>query len=366
MLETVLCVDIGTTSLKAGLISAHGEVVFLCKKYFYDYTNRFVAVKWIHALKSALTSFYRKKISDVKITAISISGNGPTVVSCGGLTLRWNEEFPYNKALTGTSLFLPKILAYRDNFPNEFSRTKYLFSGPEYFIYELTGNAITLLPEQRFAAAYWNDDILKSDGIEIPPEKMPPFLTMGNECGRLTQQSADFLGLEAHIPVFSAGPDFVAALIGTNTLASGKLCDRCGSSEGLNFCIDKFVLSDSLRTLPSSIPDLWNVSFLIPGSSKMKSDKRLALIKTGIEKLKKLAYDNDIDFPEYFTVTGGQAKDKKLLYEKAAAVGMEIHVCNCEDSELLGDAVVAYYGLKKYSSLQDAANNIIKVKKIIK
>lgn len=365
MLETVLCVDIGTTSLKAGLISADGEVVFLCKKYFYDHTSRFVAVKWMHALKSALNSFYSKNI-ETKIIGISVSGNGPTVVSSGGLTLRWNEDFPYNKELTGTSLFLPKLLAYKENFPKEFYRTQYLFSGPEYFIYELTGNAITLLPEARFEAAYWNNALLNTKGVEIPPEKMPPFIGLGDECGKLNTQSADFLGLEEGIPVFGAGPDFVAALIGTNTLSSGKLCDRCGSSEGLNFCIDKFVQGEGLRTLPSAITGLWNVSFLIPGSSKMKTDKRLSLIKTGIEKLRKLSSENDITFPEYFTVTGGQAKDKKLLYEKAHELGMKIHVCNCEDSELLGDAVTAYYGLKKYSSLQDAANHIIKVKKIIK
>ena len=40
------------------------------------------------------------------------------------------------------------------------------------------------------------------------------------------------LNLESGIPVYCGGPDFVAALIGTDTLQKGAICDRCGSSEG--------------------------------------------------------------------------------------------------------------------------------------
>lgn len=360
MTEYVLSVDIGTTSLKAGVISAEGEVVFNFKKSFFDINNRFVAVKWLPALKAAVKAFQNHTNKSIKISALSISGNGPTVVSSGGLTVRWNENYDIDPAITGPSLFLPKLLAFKNNYPKEFNRTQYLFSGPEYFVYELTGKAITLLPEQRFIPAYWDDDVLSKPDVQIPAEKLPVFVAPGELCGNLTTATADFLGLEKGLPVFCGGPDFVVALIGTNTLHSNAICDRCGSSEGLNFCVENRLTSSETRTLPSVISTLWNVSYLIPGSSRLKENERLQKVCKGIKILKDLAAANGLEFPEQIMVTGGQSKNQAYLQHKADALGMDVVVSNCNDAELVGDACVAFYGLGKYSSIKDAASKIVK------
>lgn len=360
MTEYVLSVDIGTTSLKAGVISDTGEVVFVCKKSFFDKNSRFVAVKWLQALKSCIRAFENHLKKSIKISAISISGNGPTVVSCGGLTIRWNDNYKVDPARTGVSLFLPKLIAFKELYPKEYNRTQYLFSGPEYFVYELTGNAITLLPEQRFIPAYWNDDVLKSAEVSIPSQKLPPFVEPGKECGRLLKNTAEFLNLESGIPVYCGGPDFVAALIGTDTLQKGAICDRCGSSEGLNFCVNKWFLNESTRTLPSVISDLWNVSYLIPNSSRLKENERLQKVAEGIKILRTLAKENNLDFPDRIFVTGGQSKNKAYLQQKATALQMKVMVSNCNDAELVGDACVAFYGLGKFDSIKAAADSIVK------
>lgn len=360
MTEYVLSVDIGTTSLKAGVISAEGEVVFVCKKSFFDKNSRFVAVKWLQALKSCLKIFENQSKNKIKISAISISGNGPTIVSSGGLTLRWNENYAVDPARTGPSLFIPKLIAFKDLFPKEYNRTQYLFSGPEYFIYELTGNAYTLLPEQRFIPAYWSQEALEKPEVNIAFEKLPPFVEPGFNCGGLLNNIADFLKLDAGIPVFCGGPDFVAALIGTNTLHSGSVCDRCGSSEGLNFCVEPRITSENTRTLPSVMSDLWNVSYLIPKSSKLKENERLQKVLQGITILKSLAQANSIQFPDQIMVTGGQSKAESYLQQKANILGMKIVVSNCNDAELIGDACVAFYGMGKFASIKDAAQAIVK------
>lgn len=360
MTDYVLSVDIGTTSLKAGIISAEGEVVFVCKKSFFGKNSRFVADKWLPSLRACIRSFEKQNKTNLKISAISISGNGPTVVSCGGLTVRWDEKYYVDPKRTGPSLFLPKLIAFKELFPYEFNCTPYMFSGPEYFIYKLTGVAVTLLPEQRFVPAYWTDEVLKRLDVNIPLWKLPPFIEPGKECGQLNKYAAEYLKLEEGIPVFCAGPDFVAALIGTNTLHTGAICDRCGSSEGLNFCVDKHFVSEKTRTLPSVISDLWNVSYLIPGSSKLKEKERLHNVQEGIKILKELAAKNNICFPDQVVVTGGQTKDKAFLQRKADALGMDIVVCNCNDAELIGDACVALYGMGKFNSIKDAAENIVK------
>ena len=365
MTECVLSVDIGTTSLKAGLISEEGEVVFILKKVFFNENSRFVAVKWLHALKSILTQAEKNNPSVFKenhLAAISVSGNGPTLVSSGGLTLRWNENYKLDYSLCAHSLFLPKLVAFKHLYPKEYKRADFLFSGPEYFIYELTGSAVTLLPQKAFIPAYWTDELLQAN--DILKEKLPPFIYPASACGNLKKDAADFLGLQQGLPIFCGGPDFVAALIGTNTLSPSCLCDRSGSSEGLNLCIENQLFYDNLRTLPSPVENLWNISYLIPQSSKLKEEERLEKIQEGLEELKAFCKENNILFPDKMMVTGGQTRNKGYLQRKANKLKMKIALANCSDAELLGDACVALAGLGRYSNIREAAAKIIKESKV--
>lgn len=367
MIESVLCVDIGTTSLKAGVITARGEVVSFSTSRFADSEDRFIAGKWIFALKSALDDIQKKLDSQVKIQAIVISGNGPTVVTQSDLTVRWNEDFNYeehgiNPASAGPSLFLPKILLLKNQFTKDFESTKYIFSGPEYLIYKLTDKAVTILPEERFLSAYWDKNLLER--FEIPQEKMPPFVGIGEICGNLTQNAADFLGLEEGLPVVSGGPDFVVALIGTKTLKAGRICDRCGSSEGFNYCVPSFIKAPEIRSLPSVIPGLWNVSLLLPNSSSLSEEERLSFAKNSVSVLKNLSETYKIDFPEYIIVTGGQAKDSVLMADKAKALGIKLVACQCKDAELLGDACAGFKALGFYKNLEEASENLVREEKV--
>ena len=81
MKDSVLCVDIGTTSLKAGLISADGEVVFVCTKNFADCYSHFISHEWKTCLKSAVKDLKNSGVcTEFSIKSISISGNGPTLL----------------------------------------------------------------------------------------------------------------------------------------------------------------------------------------------------------------------------------------------------------------------------------------------
>lgn len=364
MTETVLCVDIGTTSLKAGLISAAGEVVFICVRHFSNPADRFIAAFWKNALKSAVFEMNEKvDFSLYKICAISVSGNGPTVVSDSGLALRWNDDASfldkiYPDLKNERSLFLPKILALKSQFPKEYELSKLIFSGPEFLIFELTGAAVAVLPQERFVSAYWDSDLLLKYRIE--ERKMPPFVKIAQICGYLNEKIAAEFALPKKIPVTSGGPDFVAALIGTKTLQNGKLCDRCGSSEGFNLASSVFIRDKKVRSLPSVVDDLWNISVLIPNSAALSQNQRILEAQNSVEILKKLAKKNGIPFPKKMIATGGQAKDFELLKRKSQALKMEIAVCQCADAEILGDACAGFVALKKYENLINAAENIVK------
>ena len=228
MAECVLAVDVGSTSLKAGLIERDGIVAAMCSVPYSAPENRFVAEGWIWALKSAVDKLGtgivvpealegpadgvlrepQQPHNALQIKAIAISGNGPTLVSETGLTLRWNEYPAARLSIDETSpdeahrfansIFLPRILLFRDLISDEYESTAHLFSGPEYLIWQLTGNAVTILPEPRYETAYWNAQVL--EGFGIMTGKMPGFVELGHNCGTLLPNAQELLGLPA-IPV---------------------------------------------------------------------------------------------------------------------------------------------------------------------
>ena len=381
MADAILCVDIGTTSLKAALITAEGEVVSFSSVPIEESQN--TASLWYGAFFQAVRELKKHcrqaSLSLGQIYKIVISGNGPTVVSDDGCTVFWNEDLSDIKLPDDTevrkSLFVPKILALKERNKKSYKKSRWIFSGPEYLIYVLTGQAVTILPEERFKPAYWNEQVCKTCGLEY--KKLPPFVGIGAVCGTLYKELAEELsfGIECgsgdgegfhfspYCRVIAGGPDFIVALIGTGTLRAGRLCDRCGSSEGLNFCTDRPVTGEGLRTLPSVVPGLWNVSYLIPNSGELSDDERLDAVEKGVNTLKTAAEAAGIPFPSEMAVTGGQTKDELLLKEKAQRLNMKIlrPKNNFAHCELLGDLCAGVMEIDYFKSLQEAADFIVKL-----
>lgn len=435
-----LCADIGTTSLKAALVSDKGQVLSFSKIEFTSTDKSKIALEWFEALKESISALKKNQIESLSenknlvdsktgtlnIDAICISGNGPTIVSEDGTTLLWNA--PVDSSLIpdikkilppelsekfSHSLFLPRILAFKNLYKNQFEKQK-IFSGPEYLIWSLSNSQITILPEDRYEAAYWNDQVLtaisgstannsspeknESTGINCSPS-MGPFVKPGFNCGTITKEIASQLKISSSAKVIAGGPDFTVALIGTNTLQQGKLCNRAGSSEGLNWCTTKPVFASGIRTLPSVIPGLWNASILSHNSGDRIADSKQAyekennveisfsqyiklcleekdkngaqilqelsdFFKDGISKFRTLSKENNIPLRETVMVTGGQAKNPLWLNHKAECSQINLATCEIPDSELIGDAVLASYGLGLYDSIQEAAEKMVKIKNV--
>lgn len=404
----VLCADIGTSSLKTALVSCRGEVLARCRISFPKVAEGlFLGEHWIQALTEAVASLLGQ-IPGEEVEGIAISGNGPTLATPAGEVLLWSHLVPTSLAdeiqnslahCNPPSIFLPRILLFRRLFPRQWAAASTIFSGPEYLIWRLTGTRVTILPEKRFQPAYWSQETLALVNIEM--EKLPGFVPPGTRAGHLTQEMACQLGLSPETPVFCGGPDFTVALIGTNTLLAGKICDRAGSSEGINLClaanpaqaIQKAGIQ-GIRVLPSVIPGLFNASVLIPDSgtrfSTLKKSvapqldyrqfvtalletpplsqegfqlmEELALeVREAYKKLSLVAELTGIPAPSIMTTTGGQAKNPQWLQFKSDIVGTAFCTTACADAELVGDAVLAYLGLGKFASIQEGAAQLVQV-----
>lgn len=393
----MLCADIGTSSLKAALVSKDGTVAAFSQQQFDSKDSCKIAASWLPALERAANQFSK---TSPNIIAICISGNGPTMVSEDGTTLLWNEAIPPEIAQTPTkSLFIPRIAGFKALFKDEWKLSRFIFSGPEYLLYQLTGKAVSILPEKRYEAAYWNEVELAKFGIsENEAKKLPPFCNPAFLLGNTTKRITGQIKLSNPVPVFCGVPDFIAALIGTNTLKPGKICNRSGSSEGLNVCTEKPLTGEKIRTLPSIIPNLWNASVLIPSSGKLFSDYKADFeketkksvsynklveycmknkstqgykimqslaenISSGIKTLEAAAERNGFEIEKQIAITGGQAKTPEWIQMKADFTNRTFIELSIPDAELLGDAVLAYVGLGTYKSIQEASDFIVKKQK---
>ncbi len=394
----VLAVDIGTTSLKAAFVSAAGEV-FDFKRVEYvsltvresghvdNFLNKTTrsgvlpgltrqsfqgqngAAAWVAALRELFPS-----PSLAACAAVSVSGNGPTIVAADGTTLMWSAatesvcktenagEENCSQAQEGAASdnaaqidCKPKTGAADDNRSQaqEGAAPCHCRARPDNLFSKLDiPDAQKKIYEPRLSAfkELFPDAWQKSPRLYTSTQWL---------CGWI-KNNASLLGLPSGVPVFDAGPDFIAALVGTAALFPGRLCDRAGSSEGLNLCSPKFFEAPGLRVMPSPAKGFWNVSRLIsdPGSSRQE---KLDNFKKAFNALKKAAAANGVPFGGRVVVTGGQARDKELLLSKEVAVGATITTAQIPDAELLGDAAAAFFRLGTYSSLEEAALKIVRI-----
>jgi len=370
MTDTILCVDIGTTSLKAAFLpdNLKKKPVFVSRQYFSKKAvieNR-VAEEYLPSLSRAVSEL-KEKNPDYAVEAVCVSGNGPTVISDDGTTLLHNQFFENlskekNSALKNTkSLFIPRFSGFKQNFSFSWSETEHIFGAPEFLLYALTGKAVSILPEERFLNAYWSEEELELCGFgknEI--EKFPPFVSSGSFVGKLSEKAALETGLFEGTFVFAGSPDFVAALIGTGTVLPGRLCDRAGSSEGLNLCTSKPIFAKDLRTMPSPIPGLWNLSYLLRNCENCTDSKDyFSELMRGVELLRQAALSNGEFFPDFMTITGGQALNDELIAGKERATGLKIKKMPTSDAELIGDLILARVALGDYDDITEAVFAII-------
>ena len=400
MEQTVLAVDIGTSSLKAAFVSEKGKISAFSRRPFFLCNTEHASKEWLPAFQNALQDLVSQS-PEIRPSGLCVSGNGPTLVAQSGETLLWNEKVVQLKS---SSLFIPRLLAFKDKFSDVWKKSGLVYSGPEYFLWLLTGESCTILPEKRFESAYWNKQLLLESGFSNDEiNKLPSFTEPSHKVAGLSRKASSFLGVEEFgikegLPVFCGSPDFISALIGTATVKPGILCDRAGSSEGINFCTAVPLEGEKIRTLPSVVPELWNASVLLPDSGskfdsfKLKIERELGKqieysvlvqeiiesdgtnasldqgkylmiqtalnLKDAIGILKDAAAKKGVPFPDEMRVAGGQAKSALWNQMKADITGMKISVPSCPDAELLGDAAFAFTALKVFSSLTCASESL--------
>ncbi len=172
---------------------------------------------------------------------MGVCGNGPTLVpvladGSPGPLLFWSdagsEPLP-----GGKSLFLPRVRWFQKHHRDLFHQVQFFLGSYEYLSYRLGAVPASVIPRPAFAPYVWDDRELALYGLDGPGcrEKFPSPLESGRVMGQVSPGASRRWGLPEGIPIGAGGADYQAALLGTASVEPGRICDRAGTSEGINY-----------------------------------------------------------------------------------------------------------------------------------
>lgn len=367
----VLAIDIGTTFLKVAVVDSRGNVVFRRKRRLYIISSDKSFEADPYAWESAVMDLTSQLSAELarSVIAVVISGNGPTLIPVGrsGTSLcnaiLWKDQRAescsrdiFNKLgeVIPSNFLLSKVYYIKEKEPKLYSKVKSFFSCPEYLSYLLTGESFTILPEAGFSPFYWDDEKIKL--LDLHRDKFPPFKASEDVYG--TYRGDLLAGVTSGIPVICGGPDFVMSLLGAGAVEKGILCDRTGTSEGLNYCSDRRADIEGLRTLPHIQNSLYTVAGLIPNSGELLIEGRYNDIVTQYKNITSLMDSSGLKIKEV-RVIGGHSEIEELNLKKSKVLPVPFKVYPA-GSELIGNAVFGFYVLGIYKTLKEACNNMVR------
>lgn len=411
-----LSIDIGTSSIKSAVIDQLGEMISYARV---DLPEVLTAAPWIEAFERGLSLLSR--VEDC--SGVCITGNGPTLAIMDEGPV---EQYPVVSWMTerpavlkdSPSIYLPRLVHARTTHGPWFTPARRFIGCPEFFTYLLTGSACTFLPSDEFRKFIWDEDQITENGFS--PDQFPPFLRTGEQVGQVIVSAAERFGIPAGVPVFAGMTDFHAALLGCGVVHDGMTCDRAGTSEGINVLISDEQRHEGLRTLPNLIGGTWTLAGLMHSSGELfewfRREARMDHVAyADLTKAITMSIPHHdyyfypaahdagrggfsdggscLDDPPQrgrtlaegigFTVRsilerfsaaghqvdvirhcGGQARSFHWNYMKSQILRIPIEVPKIIDAELLGCAAVSFSSLGLFSSLTEAADELVQIEHV--
>lgn len=279
----ILAYDIGTTTLKIALIDEEGN--------FYNYKVQKLLTN-IDDKKAecnsgdylTFLSLYLKEIDTSLIEAISVSGNGPSIVAILGEpeikdslikvkaypTRTWLDRrgegkseivSEYQGEYIDSSFLIPSVLAMRENDRAMFDNSKSFLSTDGFINYALTGIKATVNTPKGLMKYYYDDKLLEH--FNLPKSKFPKIVNSGIVLSTISEEIANEFKIQKNTPVITGGVDFYVNILGSRVSKIGVMCDRTGTSEGLNLCNDKPIDIKGMLIYEHPIKNNWNISGII-------------------------------------------------------------------------------------------------------
>jgi xylulokinase len=269
----VIGLDLGTTEVKAGLVTLDGRLLALARSgYDLDLGPAPGRAEqdpggWWSAVVGAVRALRAADLAEV--TGIAVDGHGPTLVATDArgeatrpaitfLDTRSADEAEALTAATGVRGWslggLPAALWVERHEPAVAAGTRWYLSTWEWLVLRLTGVAAApLVPDQVVP----DRECVASVGI--PTDRLPPPARTGDVVGELTPAAAEALGLRAGTPVIGGTVDAFASYLGAGLLEAGDAYDPGGSAGGFGVYWDHMVEVPGGFVTPAPIEGMFSV-----------------------------------------------------------------------------------------------------------
>ena len=258
-----LGLDVGTSGVKAILVSERGDVVasattpLTMSTPHPGWAEQDPEAWWGGSVQSIRALMAARP--DARVAAVGISGqmhssvfldgggevvrpallwcDGRTTEECREITERVGGEarlrdLASNPALEGFTL--PKVLWLRNHEPEAFRRLSRVLLAKDYVRWRLTGEMATEPSDASATLMYdtahlrWSSEIMKAVGLS--ESLLPPVGGSAEVLGRITEGAARQVGLAAGTPVVGGGADNACGAAGVGVVAPGEAVASWGTS----------------------------------------------------------------------------------------------------------------------------------------
>lgn len=285
-----LGIDLGTSGVKAILLSEEGRVVAshseaLTLSRPHPLWSEQLPADWWKATDKAVTALsHQRSLKDVKAIGLTGQMHGATVMDAQQNVLRpailWNDgrsfsqcqqleaEVPNSRQITGNLMMpgftAPKLLWLRKNEPDLFAKIDKVLLPKDYLRWLMTGVFASDMSDAAgtlwldVAKRDWNDELLHATGLT---RQQMPALFEGNQItGHLLPELASRWNMDS-VPVIAGGGDNAAGAVGVGLYKTGQAMLSLGTS-GVYFAVSDGFLSNPQQAVHSfchALPDTWHL-----------------------------------------------------------------------------------------------------------
>ena len=261
----LLGLDVGTTSVKAGLFDIAGRQVAADGREYRlahpapDHVEIDAQIWWSSAVAAVRGVLAAPGVDPRTVVAMAVSSQGETIVAVDavgrplGPALVWldnrataeardlGERFP--NALVYDRTGIPdvnptwpaaKLLWWRRNQPELFRDAAKFLLVEDFMLHRLTGRFVTEGGIQCTSmlfdiveGGWWGDAL---DAVGVGPERLAEIAAPASIVGGLTAAAAEALGLPAGLPIVAGGMDQGAGAVGVGNIGDGVVSESTGGA----------------------------------------------------------------------------------------------------------------------------------------